>query len=456
MKHTIIALFSATASLFTPHFCIAKAAELPTFAYNAMTDFPSIDGGAVPYYKDEDRQALAINAAKLEYRNQFARATRAFEGPTGTYNVSITTMTEEDGESLYCFWVNNVIAGTHRNQHIGARSPLDLTPSKHTWFGIPLQQGDTLSIESVAHTNREIAEGSGTAWARGRWQTLEITPLAYIENPVPAAAVKALVNPPAGRLAIVNDGNSPDPDDIAAIPVMFGLLANPNLADRLVHLSTSCDLDPFRNGGVQRIDVPNELRRQKKLYDLCDEGIELYGPFPNLRAHYNCRTHQTEAIADLVDAINASSAADPLWIIEAGEPDLIGYALEAADPSKIKHVHVVSHHPANDHSGDYFTWEQILAFGVTEHQIGDQNVELQTKPHLWDWANNHPDPAIAWIWENFDYVERDTVVDFQDNKFDCSDAGMVYWWITGADNGGSKLSTPADMQALLLLLRSAE
>jgi hypothetical protein len=42
-------------------------------------------------------------------------------------------------------------------------------------------------------------------------------------------------------------------------------------------------------------------------------------------------------------------------------------------------------------------------------------------------------------------------VPFQANKFDCSDAGMIYWWITGADKGGNNSATEADMKDMLLL-----
>lgn len=259
------------------------------------------------------------------------------------------------------------------------------------------------------------------------------------------------IKPPQGRLAIVIDGNSPDPDDIGATPVMLALLKQAELNDRLVHLSHSCDLDPFRNKGIQRIDATNELRRQKFLHELSGKGTELFGPFNNLRAYYNCRTHQEAATLDLRDAINASTAADPLWIIEAGEPDLIGYALQRANPAARKHVHVVSHHPANDNSGDFFSWQQILNFGVIEHQIGDQNVGLQTPIHQWDWAKNHKDSGIAYIWQMMAYAEQDGVVPFQANKFDCSDAGMVYWWITGANNQGNKNATPEDIKKILLM-----
>ena len=53
-----------------------------------------------------------------------------------------------------------------------------------------------------------------------------------------------VICPPAGRLAIVADGNSPDPDDIGATAVIFGLLHASGFNDRLVHLSHSCRITP--------------------------------------------------------------------------------------------------------------------------------------------------------------------------------------------------------------------
>ncbi|KHT64409.1 hypothetical protein RJ45_06765 [Photobacterium gaetbulicola] len=277
-----------------------------------------------------------------------------------------------------------------------------------------------------------------------------IAPMCFAEHSN-SSDVMSLVNPPDGRLAYVSDGNSPDPDDIAANGVVFALLQGSGLSDRLVHFSHSCDLDPFKNPGIQKIDEINELRRQKILQFVADESIEFFGPFENLRQDYNCREDQAGATNDLVDAINASTEDDPLWIIEAGEPDLIGYALESAEPEKRQFVYVVTHHPFNDNSGDYFTWQQILDFGIVEKRISDQNVNLQTPMGEWDWAKNHDNKGIAFLWNMFAYVEHDSVVDFQTNKFDCSDAGMAYWWITGADNGGNQLATPEDLKAMLLL-----
>lgn len=411
--------------------------------YDAIDDFTDTTRGAVPFYQDNGNDALAIAANIVANRTGFARASRIFEEPTGTYNVTITTMTEEDGESTYRLLIDGVQVATYQNPIVfdPPDSPRDLQPNTHTWSGISIPNGAKITIQSNAHTNRKIPENDGTAWARGRWQQIELV------------NKTSLIKPPAGRLAIVADGNSPDPDDIGAMAVIFGLLNRSGLNDRLVHFSHSCDLDPFMNGGNQTIDAPDEKRRQKKLHALCGEGVKFYGPFPSLADYYNCRTEQAAAVNDLKNAINASSSSDPLWIIEAGEPDIIGYALQASNALKHQHVYVVSHHPANDNSGDIFSWQQILDFGVTEHQIGDQNVGLQVQVSsgLWDWAEDHHQPGIAWIFDQLKYAEQDNVVGFQSGKFDCSDAGMVYWWISGANVGGNRHSTPAEIQSILLL-----
>lgn len=257
------------------------------------------------------------------------------------------------------------------------------------------------------------------------------------------------INLPSGTLAVVIDGNSPDPDDIGATPVLLALLEKADAANRLVHISHSCDLDPFRNKARYQIDAENESRRQQVLDSSINRALSVFGPFENVEKLFNCRAEQQAAIKDLTLAINNASADRPLWIIEAGEPDVIGYALQESEVNKRKYVKVVSHHPANDNSGDYFTWQQILDFGVEEHQIGDQNIGLQTPIGAWDWAKDSKDDGISLIYEMLEYAEQDGIVPFQAGKFDSSDAGMIYWWITGANNGGDKHATPDDIKLTL-------
>ncbi len=185
MKNILFAIL-ATASLYSAQATLNVSkvqhadsgdtvGEALSYTYLAREHFPLLDEGDVPYYKDNRNDALAIDARKVEYRNRYARASRTFDGESGISDVTITTLTEEDGESTFRLLVNGTIVRTFVNTHIGAGSDRDMATETHIWKGIELKKGDTISVESIAHTNGEIPEGAGTAWSRGRWRQLEIS-----------------------------------------------------------------------------------------------------------------------------------------------------------------------------------------------------------------------------------------------------------------------------------------
>ncbi len=253
------------------------------------------------------------------------------------------------------------------------------------------------------------------------------------------------VNPPAGRIAIVADGNSPDPDDLGGTAVSLALLRATDHSDRLVHYSHSCDL--IRG---TRISAKAEVERHYLMQASCDVTARHWGGFDNL-TFYDAKWQMDATIKDLVKAINVSTADDPLWIIEAGEPDIIGFALAASHKGNHKFVKIVTHHPANDNSGDFYTWQQILDFGVEEVRMPDQNIELKVNIEQWEWARTYPDPRIQQVWVQGKIAEVDNIVKFQKGKWDCSDAGMVLYWITGANvNNGKIQPTVSDVKSLLL------
>ncbi len=252
------------------------------------------------------------------------------------------------------------------------------------------------------------------------------------------------INPPAGRIAIVADGNSPDPDDLGATAVSIALLRAAGLEERLVHYSHSCDLVR-----VSKISEKAEKERHALMQSSCDVTARRWGGFEKL-TFFDAKWHLDPTIKDLCKAINASTANDPLWIIEAGEPDVIGFALAATPKEKHKFVKVLTHHPANDNAGDFYKWQDILDFEVEEVRIPDQNIKLKVNIADWDWAKNHPDDRIQWIWLIGKMAETDDVVSFQKGKWDCSDAGMVLYWITGASNGGLEQGSVTDVKSLLL------
>ena len=145
-----------------------------SYRFEAISDFPSLNSGEAPYYMEEARGTLAINAANPANRGLFARAAKVFEGESGLYTFKLTTLTEEDGESIYRIRVNGAEVASFQNPYIGPGSDLDLKSNAFISELIPLNQGDTIWIESNTDTNGEVPEGEGTAWARGRWSQVEL------------------------------------------------------------------------------------------------------------------------------------------------------------------------------------------------------------------------------------------------------------------------------------------
>jgi len=234
-------------------------------------------------------------------------------------------------------------------------------------------------------------------------------------------------------IAVVADGNSPDPDDIGATAVSLALLKAFGIEKDLVYYSHSCDLDPF-SGSRQTINAREELNRQRLMQTSCDGTASRWGGYDGI-TFYNCRTQRKLATDKLKDAINAATSTKPLAIILAGEPDLIYDAINAAQSAKRRLVTIISHHIANEESADEagknisdlvkrFTTVKLV-------RIPDQNEKLKTKLATWHWARDHKDSRLNWLWQQGKIAEEDNVVGFQKGDFDCSDAGMLYFQITG-------------------------
>ena len=404
-----------------------------------VDDFPFEGTG---FYRDAGRRWLAINPNK----HKEASTTTTFNFKSGAYDVVFVGVGENDGQSKFRVTINDT--------ELGSFSPAmtqkmfdEGSNFNAMWENVKLNKGDNIIVTA------KIGSADGKEWARARWAGLIFTPVGKgeaVKNAVLAdtsmygTTGKPSINPPAGRIAIVADGNSPDPDDLGGTAVSISLLRATGLEDRLVHYSHSCDLER-----VERISERAEKERHALMQTACDVTARRWGGFDNL-TFFDAKWQQEQTVSDLANAINASTAEDPLWIVEAGEPDIIGMALDASNKSKHKYVKIVTHHSANDDAGDFYTWQQILDFGVEEVRIPDQNVNLKVSLEKWDWAKNHSDPRIQWVWLLGKIAEVDDVVTFQKGKWDCSDAGMVLYWITGATNGGIKQGTVDGVKHLLL------
>ncbi len=131
-------------------------------------DFPMFSGitGFEPAYKDNNNQCLAINAAN--YKDKFAAAQSTFTGTTGTYDITINTLCELDGESTYKLKIDGQLIGEFKNPE----TTTDYSPASHTWTSVSVGKGAEIQVEFSSHTNGKIPEGNITAYSRGRWKNV--------------------------------------------------------------------------------------------------------------------------------------------------------------------------------------------------------------------------------------------------------------------------------------------
>ncbi|HEC03178.1 MAG TPA: DUF5060 domain-containing protein, partial [Phycisphaerales bacterium] len=135
-----------------------------------VRDFKIITGGGfVEAYKDDGHDALAIDPGK--YKDKFAAAEAKFTGDTGAYDVTLTTMTETDGESTYKLLIGGKLAGRFTNP----KTSTDYKPTTKTWKNVSVSKGATIRVEFNTATNSNKTSGR-IPYARGRWIALTLAP----------------------------------------------------------------------------------------------------------------------------------------------------------------------------------------------------------------------------------------------------------------------------------------
>jgi FG-GAP-like repeat len=269
-----------------------------------------------------------------------------------------------------------------------------------------------------------------------------------------------------GRIAYGCDGNVHDSDDILASPLALALLSKNGLAGQLAHY--------HYNGhfwGDSSLEVvPNQEARMT----VSSLATPHFWPGFNMANFFDARAQTATVISHLTGLINASTASDPLWLIAAGPMEIIGRAVNASDPSARQHVYLISHSAGfNDfHAQDAIDtrevgWEQlqgwtypeVVALGVNGVHIADQNSVLNAPHSEYFWLRDSSDVALRWVWARsqdpapaeFSSYGPGSGYIWQPVAFDASDAGMIYWLITGGINGGDEAGSPAKLQANLAL-----
>lgn len=127
--------------------------------------------GAIPFYKDKSRKALAINAVK--HKAKYASAITTFQGEKGKYGIQLTTLTEIDGESTYKIFINNKLIAEFQNPETSQ----DFQEQTFEKNKVKLNKGDVIEIQFSSHSNGKIPEGDTFAFSRGRWKQIELIPI---------------------------------------------------------------------------------------------------------------------------------------------------------------------------------------------------------------------------------------------------------------------------------------
>ena len=138
--------------------------------YKAIRDFEIVNtDGFVPAYKDDGHDALAIDPGK--YKDKFAAAETKFSGKAGSYDITLTTMTETDGQSSYKVLIGGKLVGQFTNP----KTSIDYKPTTNTWQNVRVTKGATIRVEFNTATNSNKTSGR-IPYARGRWIALSFIP----------------------------------------------------------------------------------------------------------------------------------------------------------------------------------------------------------------------------------------------------------------------------------------
>ena len=230
-----------------------------------------------------------------------------------------------------------------------------------------------------------------------------------------------------GRIAFSSDGNYNDEDDWGAFPVAAAILDAFGVTGKLVHVDYNNILaqnDPrfYREmtasvlGSAERYDIP-----QRILFD--------------------CRKDLNGAVESIKNAINASSADDPLYYVLAGPMEVPFLGIEKSDPNKRKFVYCISHsrwndgYTSSDRALHNHNKRDVIPSGINWIQIKDGNANLahpggvgrESTPEQWrlyHWLRDSSDPRLKWIFTRLEAEKR----------ADISDSTMTYFLLTGDED----------------------
>lgn len=240
-----------------------------------------------------------------------------------------------------------------------------------------------------------------------------------------------------GRIAFSSDGNFNDEDDWGAFPIAVAVLDAFGVKDKLVHVDY-CNILPR-----------NDARFYKEMVESVLGAADRYG-IPR-SVLFDCQKDLDGAVESIKNAINASSADDPLYYVLAGPMEVPFRGIVRSDPEKRKYVYCISHSVWNDgytradSALHIHNKRDVIPSGINWIQCKDGNRNLahpggvgkRSTPAQWslyNWLRDSSDSRLKWIYSRLE-AER---------RCDISDSTMTYFLLTGDEE--------ANLDKLRLLL----
>ena len=157
--------------------------ELATLTYeplrlsslDAIHDFNYPTEGFAAFYPDKGDRKEYLAIDPMKYQDQWAAARTTYQGAPSTYDLSLITYKEYDGESNYRFRLNDRVVATFQNPAIQDKS--EEGEYTFTLEDIELKPDDVLVVEAQAQSNKKLPEEGapgGYGWSRGRWKQLVV------------------------------------------------------------------------------------------------------------------------------------------------------------------------------------------------------------------------------------------------------------------------------------------
>ena len=233
-------------------------------------------------------------------------------------------------------------------------------------------------------------------------------------------------------LAHTGKYNYADPDDWGATPAALAMIAKRKLQDKLVHYSYNNFMP-----SPPHTTVTNYMKMG------VNGAIKRWGF--NKKIFFDVGEKKERAIRHLQKELEKSTQENPLYFIHMGPSEFLYQAVarvvEKGNEETLSHVIVVSHSGYNDNHlrrPDHHSMKQVIELSgnrIQYKKIKDQNSKNNPVKgwsslrdwSVWDWLKNHKNPEIAWIWT---CMKR-----HKELRADISDAGMVYYLLTGDENG---------------------